>query len=272
MRVFGRLCGPRLTKVATRLMLALFVVLSSVSARGATLSERFEAGVAAFQEGRFDEAASVFNELVERYGMLAPEAWLNLGASRFEAGHPGTAILALHRAARMAPGEPTAETAQVNLARIRSALNDHEGLAGNGFVFGPYSDAWTALLGWTSPQIALGLFLGCWTLFFLALGLWRLGALPRVRRPLGIAVSFLALALATTAVVAYGSHRVHSYRTAVVVADQAALLEDATSTRTDMRLPEGLEVRVLANRGAWVQVRLSSGATGWMASNDIGIP
>jgi tetratricopeptide (TPR) repeat protein len=253
-------------------MLAIPVVGMPADARAATLAERFESGIAAFQAGRFDEAASVFQTLVERYDVQAPEAWLNLGAAAFEAGRPGPAILALHRAARLAPQDPTGETARVNLARIRSALNEREGPAGTGFVFGPYADAWTALLGWTSPTVALAVFLGCWTLFFVTLGLWRLGTWPNGRRPLGIAVTSLAVVLAATGLVAYGSHRVHSYQVAVVLADQAGLAADATSTRSELRLPEGLEVRVLANRGAWVQVRLSSGATGWMARDDLGIP
>lgn len=246
--------------------------LTPVGANAATLADRFESGIAAFQAGRFDEAASIFQTLVEGYGVQAPEAWLNLGAAAFEAGRPGPAILALHRAARLAPDGPTGETARINLARIRSALNEREGPAGTGFVFGPYGDAWTALLGWASPTIALGAFLGCWTLFFVALGLRRLGTWPNLRRPLGIAAVSLGLALAAAALVAYGSHRVHAYQVAVVVTDQAGLAADATSTRSEVRLPEGLEVRVLANRGAWVQVRLSSGATGWMARGDLGIP
>lgn len=268
--------GPRgnrfLVGSAMCAMLAITAVVTPTDAKAATLAERFESGIAAFQAGRFDEAASVFQTLVERYGVEAPEAWLNLGSAAFEAGRPGPAILALHRAARLAPDSPTGETARVNLARIRSALNELEGPAGTGFVFGPYADAWTALLGWTSPPVALGVFLGCWTLFFVALGLWRLGAWPKARRPLGIAVASLGLALAATAFVAYGSHRVHSYQVTVVVTDQAGLAADATSTRSEMWLPEGLEVRVLANRGAWVQIRLSSGTTGWMARDDLGIP
>lgn len=241
-------------------------------ARATTLPERFEAGVSAFREGRFEDAAAAFETLVERFGVQAPEAWLNLGAARFEAGRPGPAILALHRTVRLDPDGPVAETARVNLARVRSALNEREGEAGTGFVFGPYADAWTATLGRIDATAALAAFLACWTLFFVALGLWRLGRPAGARRAVGIAVVTLGLMLAATGTAAYGSARVRGYEVGVVLADQAALLDDAASTRPAMRLPEGLEVRVLGARGAWIHVRLGSGAEGWMSRDDLGVP
>jgi len=252
--------------------MVLALAWAPVPARATTLPERFEEGVSAFQDGRFDDAAAAFQDLVARFDVQAPEAWLNLGAASFEAGHPGPAILALHRALRLAPDGATAETARVNLARIRSALHDREGESGTGFVFGAYADAWTALLGWADPIVALGLFLGCWTLFFVALGLWRLGVLPVARRRIGMAVVTLGVLLGATGLAAYGSTRVRHYEIGVVTTDQAPMLDDVASTRASLHLPEGLELRVVDARGAWLHVRLSSGAEGWMARDDVGLP
>lgn len=253
-------------------LLVMALLAAPVPAPAQTLAERFQGGVAAFQAGRFDDAAAAFSELVVRFGVQAPEAWLNLGAAQFEAGRPGPAILALHRTIRLAPDGSLAETARVNLARIRAALNEREGQAGTGFVFGAHADAWTALLGWVDARVALALFLGCWTLFFVALGVWRLGVLPGRGRVLAWVVAALGLALAVTGTAAYGSHRVDTYQIGVVMTDQAALRDDVASTRATLRLPEGLELRVVALRGAWAQVRLSSGSGGWMSRDDIGVP
>ena len=49
--------------------------------------------------------------------------------------------------------------ARERFSRIRAALNEGEGAAGTGFVFGPYGDAWTALLGWADPAVSLAAFI-----------------------------------------------------------------------------------------------------------------
>jgi hypothetical protein len=238
----------------------------------ATLKETFDAGVAAFRAGRYDEAAGAFSTLAERYGSTSPDVLANLGASEFLAGRPGRAILHLHRAAA-ARGTPAADLAAVSLERIRASLNQRqgEGARKGGFVFGRVSDAWTALFSWADPAWAGAAFLAAWAALFLVLAAWRLAA-AAARAPLRSVAIALAVAAAASGTLAYGSHRVASYRVGVVLADGAGLYDALGSVEKALSLPEGLEVRVLDVRGGFVHVRLSSGRDGWVPEDALGIP
>lgn len=247
--------------------MALGLGLSAAPARAETVVDRFQAGIAAFRDGRFDDAAQAFRDLAAKYQVASPDVQVNLGAAEFEAGRAGPAIAAFHRAIRLDPASPAAETARVNLSRVRTVLSQQAGrpTAGTAFVFGAYTDAWTALAGWASPPVALAVFLAAWTLFFAALGAWRLASDPRWRVGLGTAATVLGIATALAGVVAWGSAHVQSYRTGVVVHEDAGLLDDVAATEAALSLPEGLEVRVLESRGGWHHVRLSSGREGWLS-------
>ena len=260
--------------LATALPLAALLVLATGAARAGTVPERFAEGVAHFQAGRFPEAAEAFRELAVRYRVDSPDVALNLGAAEFEAGRPGPAIAAFHRAVRLDPAGPAADTARMNLTRARAALSARAGTPGTSaaFVFGAYTDAWTTLAGWASPGLALAAFLAAWTLFFAALGAARLAGKGRAQALLGPAAVVLGIVTATSGALAWGSARVASYRVGVVLQDGAALVEDVTATEGGLALPEGLEVRVLESRGGWNHVRLSSGGEGWLPDRALDIP
>lgn len=261
-------------RLATALALAALLALAPGPAAAGTVPERFAEGVAAFRAGRFDDAVEAFRDLAVRYRVDSPDVALNLGAAEFEAGHPGPAIASFHRALRLDPDGPAAETARVNLARARAALSARAGAPGTGsaFVFGAYTDAWTTLAGWASPGVALGIFLAAWTLFFGALAAARLVTGLRARSWLGPAAVALGILTAASGILAWGSARVASYRVGVVQQDGAALLDDVTAAEGSLALPEGLEVRVLESRGGWNRVRLSSGSEGWLPDRALDIP
>ncbi len=247
-------------------LVALLVAFPVSAAVGQTLPERYSDGVTAFNAGDYDLAANTFQELVSKFGVKEPEVWLNLGAASFEAERPGIAVYAFHKAAKLAKNGPIADTANGNLARVRTAMN--EGQAETGFVFGAYFDAWTVLLGWINPKVALVVFLGFWSLFFVGLGLWRYS--PSRRK--GLAVVIFGAALIVAGLAAYGGHRVANYRLGVVISDFTPLRDDISSTKALARLPEGLELRVTDTKGAWLEVRLPSGQHGWVEQDRIAIP
>jgi hypothetical protein len=246
----------------------------SSAARAETVSELYAAGVTSFQAGRYEEAAQAFRDLAGKYRVLSPDVQVGLGAAEFETGRPGNAIAAFHRAIRLAPESPAADTARVDLARVRTVLSQQAGrpTAGTAFVFGAYADAWTTLTGWASPGAALAVFLLSWTLFFGALGTWRLLESGRLRITLGTAAVVLGITTALAGSVAWGSARVAAYRIGVVVHEDAGLLDDVAATEATLSLPAGLEVRVLESRGGWHHVRLSSGREGWLSDRVLDVP
>ncbi len=249
----------------------LAVLWMTTPPRAETLDDRFRAGTAAFEAGRYDEAARVFRDLRERYQLTSPGLLVNLGAAEFMAGRPGVALLRFHEAVLADPDSRAADMARVNAERVRAALNERRGEGGTGYVFGPYHDAWTALFGWMPPRGALLTFLASWTLLFLSLAGWRvLGS--RARRVLGgVAVAATAGSI-LTGLSAYGAARVASYEVAVVLEDGAPLYDREDSIEPRLALPEALEARVVARRGALVRIRLSSGQEGWAPERSLGFP
>lgn len=254
-------------------MVALMVLVAAAPGRAETVTGLFGSGVKALEEGKPEEAARVFRDLHERYGITSPDLLQNLAAAEYESGRPGWAVLYLHRAALTAPGTAAAESAEVALKRVRSALNQAQGRAGGarGFVFGPVTDAWTVLFGWADAGVAWFVFLCLWGLGFLCLSAWRLwrGSRGRVAGTAGLAC--LAASVLTFGV-AWGAGRVAAYRVAVVVADEAPLYESIDAVERSMSLPDGAEVRHIESRGGFVRVRLSSGREGWVPEAFIGIP
>lgn len=235
-----------------------------------TLADRFRLGVEAFDAGRYDEAVRVFTDLRERYHVASPDLLVNLGAAEFMAGRPGLALLRFHEAIRTAPGSGAADTARVNLGRVRTALNERRGDGGTGYVFGAYHDAWTALFGWMSAREALIAFLVLWSLLFFSLAGRRLIG-SRVRVLTGVAVAALAGTI-LTGLSAYGASRVASYEIGVVLEDGTPLYDRMDAIEPRMTLPEALEARVVERRGALVRVRLSSGQEGYVPERSFGVP
>ncbi len=251
--------------------LVLAMVMAAASLRAETLEDRFRAGTAAFEAGRYDEAARVFRDLRERYRLASPDLLVNLGAAEFMAGRPGVALLRFHEAILADPESRAADTARVNADRVRTALNERRGQGATGYVFGPYHDAWTALFGWMPQRGALVAFLASWTLVFLSLAGRRVLG-PRARRVLGGVAIAACAASVLTGVSAHGAARVASYEVAVVLEDGAPLYDRADSIEPRMALPEALEGRVVERRGALVRLRFSSGQEGWVPERSLGFP
>ncbi|MBP7124839.1 tetratricopeptide repeat protein [Myxococcota bacterium] len=250
----------------------LMGILASTAARAGTLENRFQEGVEALRGGRPGDAAEAFRELAERYRLEAPEVLLNLAVAEFEAGHPGPAIAALHRVIRLDPEGPLAETARINLARARAILSEEAGKGPNAFVFSAYADAWTLLAGWIPPALALGVFAVLWWLFLAGLALYRWPGSGSFRRFLAGPVVALGIGCLVAGGLALASDRVSRYTVGVVVEPRTGLLPDPTALEPSLRLPEGLEVRVLEVRGGMARVRLSSGSEGYLPERSLAIP
>jgi tetratricopeptide (TPR) repeat protein len=255
------------------LLLALAVAFLPLPGEAATVGERFSEGLASYKAGRFEEAATAFRDLNERFGVASADLFVALGAAEFQAGHPGRALVAFHKAIRVEPSSAGAEVAAVDLARARAGLNERGTRGTEGFVFGPFHDAWTALFGWIHPGWAAWGFVGLWTVLFFSLAARRWPAAPaRARRMAAIASIAAAVLVVPSGIAAYGSDRVASYRIGVVLADGTPLYPDAASTDAALRLPEGLEVRVVEHRAGFARIRLGSGMEGYVPAKSVEIP
>jgi tetratricopeptide (TPR) repeat protein len=85
-------------------LLALFLVLPTALLAEGTDTE-LDAANRAYVEGRYDDSAKLFRQLIETHGYSAPLCF-DLGNAEAKAGRMGTAILNYERARYLAPADP----------------------------------------------------------------------------------------------------------------------------------------------------------------------
>jgi ABC-type amino acid transport system permease subunit len=209
----------------------------------ATTTERFAAGVRAYDARHFREALQHFAEVTRDYPD-APDAWANFGTAGWAAGDTAAAAVGWQRALRL---EPLAADARERLQLI-SAPQD-----------GPIAGVPPVPL---SPVSALALvaWLAGWTLVALQLRGRAIRWAPARWGALAAAAAFGAAA--------YYAAYVRGAEDRAVVGDRgAARALPALVAEPNAPLAPGDVARTLEQRGAWTRVRLSGGREGWVETD-----
>jgi tetratricopeptide (TPR) repeat protein len=214
----------------------------------------------AYESGRYDEAAILFEQLISDHGYSAPLCF-DLANAEFKAGHIGIALLNYERARYLAPGDPDINH-NLQIARKQAGLDPD-----------PYR-WWQIVLRSIDWTVWLGIILGALALLLLAMigsasadalapGL---GTSPRSLRQFFKSVIFacvpVVLFFAFVELSAYGFNaRIEG----VIVAKQAPLrlspFESADQTGT---LPEGELVTVEQRHDDYLWVDERSQQSGWV--------
>ncbi len=86
----------------------------------ADLKEDFNSGVAAYNQGNYEQALNIFEAVLDS-GYVSPELYYNLGNSYYKTGQKGMAVASYLQAQRLAPRN---EDIRANLHFVRSTLRD----------------------------------------------------------------------------------------------------------------------------------------------------
>jgi len=229
--------------------------------RAATPIAQFDQANRLYEQGKFAEAATGYQQLIAA-GHTSATVYYNLGNAWFKAGQLGRSIAAYRNAQELSPRDPNI---RFNLDFARKQV------AGSN---APAPNPWQRLVGrLTLNEWAVLAALAFWLCFaLLVLPEWK----PAWRRPLRnytIAAAFLAtLVIAMLAIAAYQSDAVHE---AVVVTQDAVVrygpLEDS---RVSFQLRNGAEVEIVGHKEngsteAWLQVRDGSNRIGWLKRDQV---
>lgn len=237
----------------------------------ASVPDHLEAGVTAYQRAMasekraerlalFAEAERHFAAAIEG-GADSADLHVNHGNAALQAEHLGPAILAYRRALARDPSHPGATQ---NLGHARSLLPDwvpHPtagGLADSFFFW--QREASRDQLALVAALLFFG---GCASL---ALALVRGGRAWR-----SVAMGGFGLWLALLVSDGLGTSREDPDALVVVAEESAARAADSINAprRFSEPLPGGTELRLIEDRGGWVQVELYNGRRAWLLASTI---
>ena len=217
--------------------------------------DAFDAANAAYADGRYEEAAAMYQTLLDEQ----PDATLyyNLGNSRFKQGELAQAILNYERALRL---KPNYKDAQYNLAFAQSRITDN--IVEQDFFLSSWARTVRNNLSertWWSTSI--GLFICA----LIALLLFLLGRELWLRKT-AFHVAWIALLFSLIAGLNAGSLRQRNTLRNEAIITQGVVNVKSSPDRsgTDLfTIHEGTKVTIRETLGEWVNVSVGSNE-GWM--------
>lgn len=217
--------------------------------------DAFDAANAAYADGRYEEAAAMYQTLLDEQ----PDATLyyNLGNSRFKQGELAQAILNYERALRL---KPNYKDAQYNLAFAQSRITDN--IVEQDFFLSSWARTVRNSLSertWWSTSI--GLFICA----LIALLLFLLGRELWLRKT-AFHVAWIALLFSLIAGLNAGSLRQRNTLRNEAIITQGVVNVKSSPDRsgTDLfTVHEGTKVTIRETLGEWVNVSVGSNE-GWM--------
>jgi len=230
----------------------------AATAYNAGLAERADSAKA---RPHFVRAAELYESAWDR-GARTPAVARNMAQARYLAGDLGRCIADYRRGLRIFPHD----------VDLRNGLAFARGRVEYPFV----GDLAETARPRDPPSLLDRLPVSPTRLALVALGLWSIGWLVLARAWItargGLALSGGALVIAAMLIGGWlgwedGRKRAHwAEPTAVVMAPGTDLRtgnSDEYPKRLDGRLPAGVEVRLLGERGGWLQIELADGTVGW---------
>lgn len=209
----------------------------------------------------YARAATLYEQLVAS-GADNHKLHHRLGECLLYSGKPGLAIAALKRA----------EVQGVFDASLRDKLTEARTLR-DGHAPTPHATTWSARAQNINRSVLLETRLWIVLIAWCSLWLWLLLAFfkrtPKWRWPILITVAVFLLAAGS---VAWDVSQRPSVDTGVVITDGAVLRTSNSQTAPAVSpdaITQGEELTVLAHRERWLEVKLSSGATGWLPRQDV---
>ena len=216
----------------------------------------------AYSKGDHKQALALYDSVNTTF--TSPALLFNIGNCYSKLGDTPHAILYYERALRLAPG---AEDVQANLDLERSRVVDRV----NELPAFTLGSVWDRLQGGTDvDQWARRSLWACAIMALLAMVgvLVRQRALKRVL--FGLSAVALVVTVASATLAAYRVQEVESRSQAIIMSPSADILGEPRAGATRLFvLHQGTKVGALQHQNGWQEIRLSSGAVGWVAQGSI---
>jgi len=252
-------------KTSPAAALLLMVMLLPVGARGADracVDSLWNAGVNAYGDGRWSEAADDWLAIADE-GLVSPELYNNIGNAFFKQGYYADAILHYERALRL---DPSFADAKFNLEFVNSLIQDNVESVPEFFL-----KTWNSNVSYTLSPTAWSVLALCLFAIALAMALLFLLSAGTKARKAGFFSGIGALLLSIVCLCFALSQKEALKRTdeAIVSAAVSSVKSSPASTSVDLFvLHEGTKVKVLETVGGWCNIQLSDGRQGWIKEGE----
>jgi tetratricopeptide (TPR) repeat protein len=253
----------RIPGAACRLsLIAGFLILSGLTApaRGEDASALFGQACDLYEKGDIEAARAAFQTIADR-GIRSAAVYYNLANCYYREGHVGMAVANYRRAFLLDPGDGDIK-ANLDLIRVSVGGIDTTSTAG-------LRGAASLPLEAFSPRQVMVVF---YVAYYLAaacfLGVLFLGGRPRRIGLYGLAAA-VVVACCAFGLSRYNLSKFRSVSEAVVTTDKAEFKSGPGNTFEEMTtLSDGVELKVRARSGMWIEVQLPTGEIGWVKAQD----
>jgi tetratricopeptide (TPR) repeat protein len=263
----GEIARLKLWAILSAIALLLFVEPASAPAAsneptklsaanpGPTVSG-FDAANRLYEQGNFGEAAEAYEALL-RSGETSAALYFNLGNAYFKSAKIGRAVAAYRNAEQLTPRDPDIR------ANLQFARNQATGPS----VLPSGWERWLGRLSLNEWTIAAAA--SVWLLLLLlTLPQWRPALKPVLR---GYVLYAGILAVLTCACFALSLQQHRSARMAIVITGEAVVRGGPLETEANkvFTAHDGAELRVLDQKGDWLQVYAAPRQMGWVRRDQV---
>ncbi len=239
---------------------AVFTLIGLQSLAIADYNAQWQKGTAYYQQKQYDSAAFCFEQIAAQKPQNA-EVYYNLGNTYYRLNKVALAVLNYQRALHL---KPDYKEAKDNLELTETRISNHIPYAGDIF----FLDWWHSL---TRPDKAGKWALFALTFFALIIASMLIRRFQKSERKLPVQLpgifGFICVCYIVLAFVA--AKNAQTSNGAVVMQNDAPLMNGEQKGKPLALVPEGTTVKILGEKGTWVEVSLPDGRTGWLQGNTI---
>jgi tetratricopeptide (TPR) repeat protein len=234
----------------------LLLALGPLSSQAAgSAAAAFDSANKLYEEGKYSEAASAYEALVQS-GQCSAAIYFNLGNAFFKSGQIGRAIAAYRHAQQLAPRDPDLR------ANLQFARNQTPGPS---LLPGRW-ERWLGRLSLNEWTVLAAGAVWLW-LILLAMLQWRPALRPGLRTYV-ISLGVLAGLLCACTGASLCETRYHAI--AIVTARETAVrYTPLPEAATAFTVADGAELRVMDQKDEWLQVNAGPRRTGWLRRDQV---
>jgi tetratricopeptide (TPR) repeat protein len=237
-----------------KMRLCLFFLMAAFAGAVSAADESaFAKANEAYTEGRFDEAAAGYEDLI-RSGHWNANLFYDLGNARYRLGDFGRAVLNYERALALDPRHPEAD------ANLRLARDEARALELRRDWMERYASIGTV------KQYTIAAAVAFWIALFLTAHS-ILGERRSVGRMTLIVLSLIVGGISIFGIVTLENGERGEGLAVVTAKAVDARLATADNAKSVLVLPAGSEIKILSERGDWIYAALPNDQRGWIPAS-----